>query len=240
MDGDFHMDGVPGTTARIQLDFINPGGSRTGKLLPTGNPIDELDIPGAGVIPVTLIDCANPCVIIAAETLGYYGTILPDELQSQTSKLEVLAAIRREAGIKMGFFADEAEARRVRSVPKVCLVSPTKQHTLLSGQTIGADAADVIVRTISSEDPHRAIPITAALCVAAAAKLPGSIFSTVLPGGKPPADQAIRIAHPSGIIAVDADLAKDQDGTMVAKSGIVYRTARKLFDGKVYYRPRAL
>lgn len=233
------MDGVPGTTAKIQLDFINPGGSRTGKLLPTGNVMDELDIPGAGIIPVTLADCANPCVFIAADTLGLEGTILPNGLQAQPKKLEVLAAIRRAAGIRMGVFADEEAARKVRSVPKVCVVSPTKRHTLISGQTVEAGAADVIVRTISSEDPHGAIPITAALCVAAAANMKGSVFSTIFPGGKPPAGQAIRIAHPSGIIAVDADLATDEDGAMVAKSGIIYRTARKLFDGKVYYRPRA-
>jgi 2-methylaconitate cis-trans-isomerase PrpF len=94
----------------------------------------------------------------------------------------------------------------------------------------------VIIRTISSEDPHRAIPITAAICVAAAANMSGSVFSSVFPGGKPPAGQAIRIAHPSGTIAVDADLDIDEDGSMIARSGTIYRTARKLFDGKVYYR----
>ncbi|KAH8083220.1 PrpF protein [Filobasidium floriforme] len=236
VDGDFEMDGVPGTSAQIQLDFINPGGSRTGKLLPTGNVVDELQIPGAGSIPVTLVDCANPGVFIAAETLGLDGSILPDELQSKPKTLEILTAIRRAAGIRMGVFADENEARKIRSVPKVCIISPTRRHTLLSGQTIEAQAADVIVRTISSEDPHRAIPITAAICVAAAANMSGSVFSSVFPGGKPPAGQAIRIAHPSGTIAVDADLNIDEDGSMIARSGTIYRTARKLFDGKVYYR----
>jgi 2-methylaconitate cis-trans-isomerase PrpF len=236
VDGDFEMDGVPGTSAQIQLDFINPGGSRTGKLLPTGNVVDELQIPGAGSIPVTLVDCANPGVFIAAETLGIDGSILPDELQSKSKTLEILAAIRRAAGIRMGVFADETEARKIRSVPKVCIISPTQRHTLLSGQTIDAQAADVIIRTISSEDPHRAIPITAAICVAAAANMSGSVFSSVFPGGKPPAGQAIRIAHPSGTIAVDADLDIDEDGSMIARSGTIYRTARKLFDGKVYYR----
>lgn len=236
VDGDFEMDGVPGTSAQIQLDFINPGGSRTGKLLPTGNVVDELQIPGAGSIPVTLVDCANPGVFIAAEALGIDGSILPDELQSKSKTLEILAAIRRAAGIRMGVFADENEARKIRSVPKVCIISPIQRHTLLFGQTIEAQAADVIVRTISSEDPHRAIPITAAICVAAAANMSGSVFSSVFPGEKPPAGQAIRIAHPSGTIAVDADLDIDEDGSMIARSGTIYRTARKLFDGKVYYR----
>lgn len=232
---------MPGTSARIQLDFVSPGGAATGKLLPTGRLVDTIDdVPGLGSIEVSLIDCANPCIFISAEALGVEGTLLPDAICAHPTLLQQLEAIRCKGGVAMGMFASEEEASRTKSVPKVCFVSAPTPHTLLSGERVeDPNEADVLVRTISTGDPHRAIPITVSLCVAAAAEMKGSIVQQALRKDGSRADEkGLVIAHPSGKMVVGAQVENSagKPEEIAVKAGTVFGTARKLFEGEVFYR----
>lgn len=231
LEGDFAIDGVSGTHARITLDFISPEGSRTGKLMPTGNVVDDLSYPG-GSIKATLMDCGNPCVFILASDLGIEPTLLPADFTPET--LKRLDDIRNAAAVKMGLVPSLEAAQARNSVPKVCIMSPKSPHTVLSGSTVRAEQIDLVTRCISSGDPHRALPITASLCTAAAAHVEGSIVHRVLSGDR--VSDGIVIGHASGTIAVDADVVMGDDGLLHVPKARVFRTARKLFEGNVFYR----
>lgn len=250
--GSFAIDGVPGTAARIQLSFINPGGSKTGKLLPTGNPTDVMSrVPGlqSGKVEASLVDCGNPCVYVRAQDLvlsdgkAVDGTISPDDISAHPSLLSTLEEVRVQGSLMMGLTTSRAAAAAQRSIPKVCLVSPASPtpHKLLSGGMLADPSSyDVLTRTISTGDPHRAIPITVSLCVAAASKIRGSVVETCLKrDGRPADEQGIVIAHPSGKITVGADVTESKDGQVEVQAATIYRTARKLFEGKVFYREEA-
>ncbi|BEI86187.1 hypothetical protein CcaverHIS002_0604740 [Cutaneotrichosporon cavernicola] len=230
LDGDYAIDGVSGTHARITLDFLAPEGSRTGRLLPTSNVVDTLSIPEE--VTVSLMDCGNPCVFVRASDMGIKPTILPSEFTA--SMLARLDALRNAAAVKMGLVQNLEEAAAKKAVPKVCIVSPKQTHTVLSGATVSEEMVDVVVRCISSGDPHRALPITASLCTAAAAHVPGTVVHDVLNGDR--VADGIAIGHASGTIAVDADVVTGEDGELHVPTARVFRTARKLFEGNVFYR----
>jgi 2-methylaconitate isomerase len=232
-DGTLHIPGVAGTGAPIKLDFLDPGGATTGVLLPTGNVIDRLDVPGIGPIDVSMVDAANACAFVRAADLGLTGTELPDALEAAPEVLAKLAAIRIQASIAMGIARDAKEAAAITSVPFIGFVSPAADARTLNKEVLGSGAMDFAARMISNGQPHRALPLTASLCTAVAARLEGSIVAEVL-GQMPPADQALRIGMPSGVLTVAADVSKNEQGTWLARSGSFYRTARRLFDGRVY------
>jgi 2-methylaconitate cis-trans-isomerase PrpF len=230
LEGEYAIDGVSGSHARITLDFLNPEGSRTGKLFPTGSVTDTLSLPGESVT-ATLMDCGNPCVFVLASELGINPTILPSEFTP--AMLARLDALRNAAAVQMGLVNTLEEAAAKKAVPKVCIMSAPATHTVLSGATVGAGDVDVVVRCMSSGDPHRALPITASLCTAAAAHVPGTVVHSVL-GGR--VGDGIVIGHASGTIGVDADVVKGDDGELHVPTARVFRTARKLFEGNVFYR----
>lgn len=232
-DGTLHIPGVAGTGAPIKLDFLDPGGATTGVLLPTGNVIDRLDVPGIGPIDVSMVDAANACAFVRAADLGLTGTELPDALEAAPEILAKLAAIRIQASIAMGIARDAKEAAAITSVPFIGFVSPAAEARTLNKEVLGSGAMDFAARMISNGQPHRALPLTASLCTAVAARLEGSIVAEVL-GQMPPADQALRIGMPSGVLTVAADVSKNEQGKWLARSGSFYRTARRLFDGRVY------
>lgn len=232
LGGDYAIDGVSGSHARITLDFVNPEGSRTGVLLPTGSVIDDLELPNnSGIVRATLMDCGNPCVFVLAQDLGIDPTILPPDLEKDKGMLRRLDYIRNAAAVKMGLVTTLDAAQAAKSVPKVCIVSRAAEHTVLSGATIAAHEVDLVVRCTSSGDPHRALPITAALCIAAAAQVQGSLVHSVTR----PRDDGITIGHASGTITVDADMTDEGDGKLHVPRARVFRTARKLFEGQVFY-----
>lgn len=212
--GDFKIDGVSGTASQVKLDFVNPAGSRTGKLLPTGNKTDVFD--GKRV---TCIDVGNPCCFVQASDLGVDGGLTPSQIETHPMLLKQLDAIRRQAGVAMGLAKSITEVPG--SVPKICMVAPADSE------------ADLRVRAISVGQPHRAVPITVALSVAAASKLEGTTVNecflatslNTLPSG-------IEIAHASGKLMVDAKFG--EDGGLVFAS--VLRTARRLMEGTIYWR----
>ena len=230
-DGDLAIPGVAGTGAPVRLDFLAPGGATTGRLLPTGNPTDRLDVPGVGPIEVSMIDAANACVFVRARDLGLTGRELPEDLERDPALLDRLQSIRRQASVAMGIARDDAEARTVAAVPIIGFVAPPMDAPTLSGEPIAAAQVDLTARFLSNGQPHRALPLTASLCTAVAANIAGTLVAEALAPG---AGAQVRIGMPSGILTVGAEVGQDSAGQWVAHSGAFYRTARRLFDGRIY------
>lgn len=233
VDGDLALDGVAGSGAPIRLEFRDPGGARTGRLLPTGDPVDTIEMPGIGPVPASMVDAANPCVFVPASALGLTGTELPDALDRNPTVLAHLEAIRCRASVAMGLARTEEEAAAILGAPKVAVVTGPTEAPTLSGRTLGPGDADVLVRMISIGQPHRAVPLTGALCLAAACRVPGSVPHSMLPPSA--RTGTLRIGHPSGVVLVDAETVTTPDGVEV-RHATVYRTARRLFSGEVFYR----
>jgi 2-methylaconitate cis-trans-isomerase PrpF len=233
VDGDLAIDGVAGTGAPVRLEFIDPGGTKTGRLLPTGRVRDILDIPGLGQVEASLVDAANPCVFVDASALGKQGTELPEALEQDRAFLERMEAIRCAASVAMGIAPDIAAAAAIPSVPKVAMiVAPCRMETL-SGRVLDAGEMSLGIRMISIGQPHRAVPITGATCLAIAVRVVGSLPHALARAG----DGPITVAHPSGATVVDAAVDNADDPARArAVHGAVYRTARRLFEGQVFYQ----
>jgi len=235
VEGALAIDGVAGTGAPVRLDFLEPGGAKTGKLLPTGNATDTLDVPGLGPIEASLVDAANPCVFVRGSDLGATAAELPDAIEADAPLMARLEAIRRAASVAMGIASDIAAAGAIRSIPKVAMVAAPARAPTLSGRVLAPDETDLLVRMISVGQPHRAVPLTGALCLAVACRIPGSIPAALARA----AGADLRLGHPSGTILVAAEATGAGAGLHVP-SATVYRTARRLFQGEVLYRaPRA-
>jgi 2-methylaconitate isomerase len=229
-DGDLAIPGVAGTGAPIRLDFLDPGGATTGKLLPTGNVVDRLDIPGIGNIDASLVDAANATVFVSAASLGLTGTELPDALEQHRAVLDRIVAIRAAGSVAMGVTNDLAAARLKTMVPFFGIVAPPQAFRTLSGEDVAADAIDLTVRFISNGQPHRALPLTGSLCTAVAARLRESIVHRAVRAGS---TGALRLGMPSGVLTVDASV-EQKGNAWHAPRGSFYRTARRLFEGYVY------
>jgi 2-methylaconitate isomerase len=234
VDGDLAIPGVSGTGSPVRLEFRDPGGASTGRLLPTGNVTDTLDVPGVGRLTVSMVDAANACVFVRASDLKLSGTEMPEALDHARDVLEKLGAIRLEASVAMGIAPDREAAARARTVPFVGFVSGPQDATLLSGETVGAGAMDLTGRMLSNGQPHRALPLTASLCMAVAARIEGSVVHEATRVTGDP-DAPIRIAMPSGILTVAATVRR-RDGEWHAEQGAFYRTQRRLFEGYVLLR----
>ena len=230
-EGTLAIPGVAGTGAPVRLDFLTPGGATTGKLLPTGNVVDDLAVPELGTIPVSMIDAANACVFVRAADLGLTGRELPEALDQNHAVLATLQRIRRAASVAMGIARDEDEARTINGVPIIGFVAAPMDAPTLSREAIAADQVDLTVRFLSNGQPHRALPLTASLCTSIAARIEGTVVHAAMRRGD---GASVRLGMPSGILRVDADVRRDADGAWVAHSGAFYRTARRLFDGRVY------
>ena len=234
VDGDLAIPGVAGTGAPVKLEFREPGGATTGKLLPTGNVADTLDVPGVGKIRVSMVDAANACVFVRAADLGIKGTELPDEIDANTDLLKKLSAIRIAASVAMGVTKTPAEAAQRAAVPFVGFVSGPQDAKTLTGETLPASGMDLGARMMSNGQPHRALPLTCTLCLAVAARLEGSVVhETTRQTGSPEAE--IRIAMPSGVLTVAASVRK-LEGQWHAEQGAFYRTQRRMFEGHVVVR----
>jgi len=226
--GGLAIPGVSGTGAPIRLDFLEPGGAITGKLLPTGDVVEELDVPGLGRIDVSMIDAASACVFVRAESLGLLGTERPEQIERDTRLMEVLLTIRAHASVVMGIAPDVAVARAKISTPSIGIVASPGAWLSREGGEAQAEAADLSVRMISGNQPHRTLPPAAAVCVAVAAALPDSLVHMV---ARQP-DGPLRLGMPLGVLRVAAEVRKDADG-WYAQCGSFYRTARRLFEGRV-------
>ena len=177
VDGDLAIPGVSGTGAPVKLEFRDPGGATTGKLLPTGNVVDTLDVPGVGKIRASMVDAANATVWIDAKDIGLTGIELPEPLEANAAVMQKLSAIRIAASVAMGITPNAEEAARKKSVPFIGFVSAAQDAKMLSGEAIAAADIDLTGRVISNGQPHRALPLTVSLCMAVAARIEGSVVN---------------------------------------------------------------
>jgi len=238
VDGDFRLPGVAGSGAPVRLDFLEPGGAGTGLLLPTGNARDVLEVDGVRGIEVSMVDAANPCVFVSADALGASGVEMPDELEANSELLRRLEAIRIAASLRMGIAKTAEAAARIPSIPKVAMVAPARAARTLAGERRAAEDADVTVRMISIGQPHRAVPLTGAMCLAVASRIEGTVVSGIARRSASPGDP-VRIAQPSGLTVVGAVVRRERD-EWFAESATVCRTARRLMEGWVFVRASAL
>jgi 2-methylaconitate cis-trans-isomerase PrpF len=232
VDGDFALPGVAGTGAPVRLEFLDPGGSGSAALLPTANVVEELEVPGIGPITVSMVDAALPAVFVDAHVLGAEGTELPTEIDADRRLMEKLEAIRLAASVAMGIAPTPEAAAKILHVPKVALVARPKQAKTLAGETLSADDMDVTVRMISIGNTHRAVPVTGSLCLAVAAQIEGSVVNALARANAAGGD--IRIANPSGVITVAAEVRKEgpkDEEHWVAEHAVLYRTQRRLMEG---------
>lgn len=230
--GDCEIAGVSGSGAPIRLDFLDPGGSATGSLLPTGEAIDILALPDGTSVATSIVDASNLCVFVRAADMGVPGTSLPSELRSKIDLMRRLETIRAEAAVRAGVAATAREAtRNVQSIPKIALVSPPADSLTLTGDALSAADCDIQVRMLSMGLPHLAIPLTGAMCVGVAAQVPGTLVHEcarrVAPGAP------FRVGQASGALPVAAVVGKRAEGWF-AESVTVTRTARVLMTGEVW------
>jgi 2-methylaconitate cis-trans-isomerase PrpF len=214
--GDFELAGVPGKGARIALDFVDPGGAVTGRLVPTGARRDVID-----GVEVSCIDATNPVVFVRARDLGLTGTETPAEVDANRAVSERLERIRVLAAERMGVPPSGA-------VPKVALVAPPAAFAALDGHRYDADQVDLVARVISMRNCHRAFALTAAMCLAVTARIDGTVVHEAAGGAK----GDVRLGHPSGVLPIDAAVTV-RDGAPWAERVTVYRTARRLMEGFV-------
>lgn len=217
VQGDFELAGVPGRGARIALDFLDPGGAGTGRLLPTGRARETID-----GVEASCVDATNPMVFVRAADLGLTGIETPQAVDADAALVGRLERLRVEAAARMGIPGSAA-------VPKVAFVAPSRDFTALDGAAYPASAVDVVARVISMGNCHRAFALTAAMCLAVAARVPGSV---VHEASRAPAGADVRLGHPSGVLPVAATVV-ERNGELVADRVTVYRTARRLMEGFV-------
>lgn len=234
-DGDCHIAGIDGTAAELKVNFLDPAGAKTGKLLLTGKPLDVLDIDGRK-IEATILDVSNPLVLVRAEDIGLTGTELPAAVDSNKEASALLEKIRGAAAVKMGFAKDLQDATaNSPAVPKVGFFTVPVSYTDIAGGQVEASQMDLCARVISVFKCHKACPLTAASAIAVAALLDGSIVEKTL-GKFPTETTAIRLGHPSGVMTVYPDLVRKADGSLDVKGVAVQRTARRIMDGTIYIR----
>ena len=233
VDGDYAMIGVAGTGAPQRLDFIAPGGAITGKLLPTGNIVDTVEVPGLGAVEASLVDAGNAFAFVEAGVFGLTGTESPAEIDGRPGLLEAIETARNHMGVLMGLSQSPEESRAtLPNQPKIAMVSRPRDAATLSGDTALAADGDLTARIVSSGNCHRALPLTGALCTSVAARIEGTVAHRLTrPPETPDAD--IRLMQPSGVMVLKPVVVHGADGWKAEHVG-VYRTHRRLFDGTVY------
>jgi 2-methylaconitate cis-trans-isomerase PrpF len=231
-EGDFAIDGIPGTASKIVLDYIDPGGAVTGKLLPTGNVRDTLDVPGLGQIEVSIVDAANPLVFTRFQDFRLTGEEQPDEIDSNPELLRRIEAVRAAAGVAIGLGATPDEmTQKVPSVPKLAFVAPPKSYRRTDGGVQSGDEIDLLAKTMSMGKLHRSYALTGAICTTIAAAIPDSLVNEVLsPEGRE--TSRVRLGHPSGIIDMTGRVYRE-GGEWRADKVSSTRTARRLMEGYV-------
>lgn len=234
--GDLSIPGVSGTGAPIELRFLEPGGATTGKLLPTGKASEQLVIPGEGTFNVSCVDAANAAVLVQADEIGLKGTELPDELERNPAVLRRLELIRQHASVAMGIAHSIDEASQIKMVPFVCILSAPQDNPTLQKHIIPTAELDLVARVISNGQPHRALPLTISLCIAVAAQIQGTVAHHLLTASHTSAssNNKLRLANPSGVLEVEAEVSAHADHGWHAHYGSFYRTARLLFNGQVW------
>lgn len=229
--GDFTIDGVSGSGARIALDFLDPGGTVTSGLLPTGKVFETIAIDGRS-FDVSIVDATNPVVFVDAGQLGLDISALPDTIEADRDLMAILDRLRRLAAVRMGLALSPENAGLAN--PKIAVIGKRGSFAALDGRRIGPEFHDIAVRMLSMERVHRAVTLTGAMCLAAACGIHGSLAHRL--AGTPDKVDTVRIGHPSGVVAAGARVTSTATGWHVT-SATVYRTARRLMQGQVAVAP---
>jgi hypothetical protein len=226
--GDFELDGVTFPAAEVRIEFLEPV-DPSEVMFPTGNLVDELDVPGVGQFRATMINAGIPTVFLEAAQIGYSGIELQDVINGDPSALARFETIRAHGAIRMGLIADPAEAASRQHTPKVAFVAPPASYTASSGRTVDAAAIDLNVRALSMGKLHHAMMGTAAVAIGAAASIPGTLVNLAAGGGK---RESVVFGHPSGTLKVGAS-ASLVDGAWRVDKVVMSRSARVLMEGWV-------
>ncbi|MDI6813707.1 MAG: PrpF domain-containing protein [Desulfitobacteriaceae bacterium] len=231
--GAYRIDGVPGTGAKITLNFLDSGGAVTGELLPTGNLKDSMTLADGRKLSVSLVDSANPAVFFKAADLGFTGLELPEMVNSDPALLALMEEIRSIAAEMMGLAKREEATAKSPAVPKIAFVSPVQDYRTRDGRLIKAEDIDLVARTMSMQKMHKAYAVTGGICTATAAKLQGTVVYEVLSKGSRQSS-LVRLGHPSGTLDFDISLSRTEKGTFSLEKAGVARTARRIMEGYVY------
>jgi len=226
-NGDFELDGVTFPAAEVKIEFVKPVGDES--LFPTGNLIDELEVPGVGTFQATMITAGIPTIFLNADAIGYKGTELQDDINSDSKALEMFETIRAYGAIKMGLINTIEEAKTRQHTPKVAFLAPPESYTSSSGKLINSDDIDINVRALSMGLLHHAMMGTAAVAIATASAIPGTLVNLAAGGG---VRNSLRFGHPSGTLKVGAEV-EQINGEWKAQKVIMSRSARVLMEGKV-------
>jgi len=229
--GAFELDGVSFPAAEIVLEFLDPSedGEEGGALFPTGNRVDELEVPGIGTLKATLISAGIPTVFVNAEEIGYEGTELREQINGDPEALARFEAIRVAGALRMGLIKTPAEAATRQHTPKVAFVAPAKEYSTASGKRVKASEVDLLVRALSMGKLHHAMMGTCAVAIGTAAAIPGTLVNLAAGGGE---REAVRFGHPSGTLRVGAE-ARQVDGEWTVTKAVMSRSARILMEGWV-------
>jgi probable AcnD-accessory protein PrpF len=229
--GDFELDGVTFPSAEIVLEFIDPSedGEGGGSMFPTGNLVDDLDVPGVGTLKATMITAGIPTVFVNADEIGYTGTELREHINTDAKALEKFERIRVAGALRMGLIKTPEEAQKRQHTPKIAFVAKPGNYVAASGKQISAGDIDLLVRALSMGKLHHAMMGTAAVAIGTAAAIPGTLVNLAAGGGL---RSAVRFGHPSGTLRVGAE-ASQVDGEWVVTKAIMSRSARVLMEGWV-------
>ncbi|MFW1735879.1 2-methylaconitate cis-trans isomerase PrpF [Acinetobacter sp. ULE_I001] len=229
--GDFELDGVTFPAAEVQIEFLDPAddGEDGGAMFPTGNVVDNLDVPEIGTFKATLINAGIPTIFLNAEEIGYNGTELQEDINSDVAALARFEKIRAYGAVKMGLIKDISEAINRQHTPKVAFVSKAKSYTSSSGKQVSETDTDLLVRALSMGKLHHAMMGTAAVAIGTAAAIPNTLVNLAAGGGE---REAVRFGHPSGTLRVGAQ-ALNEKGQWVVKKAMMSRSARVLMEGWV-------
>lgn len=226
--GDFELDGVTFPAAEVKVEFLEPVDASEA-MFPTGNIVDDLEVPGIGTLKATMINAGIPTVFVNAEDIGYTGTELQEAINGEPAALERFETIRAHGAVKMGLIQDISEAAARQHTPKVAFVAPPASYAASSGKAISADDIDLNVRALSMGKLHHAMMGTAAVAIATAAAIPGTLVNQAAGGGE---RNSVTFGHPSGTLRVGAE-AEEVDGEWRVNKAIMSRSARVLMEGTV-------
>ncbi|ELI5443765.1 2-methylaconitate cis-trans isomerase PrpF [Vibrio parahaemolyticus] len=226
--GDFELDGVTFPAAEIQVDFVDPADGE-GSMFPTGNLVDDLVVPNVGTFNATFINAGIPTIFIDAESIGYQGTELQDDINNDDAALAMFESIRAHGALKMGLISELEEAQTRQHTPKIAFVSKPKNYLASSGKAVNESDIDVLVRALSMGKLHHAMMGTAAVAIASAACVPGTLVNLAAGGGE---KESVTFGHPSGTLKVGAQAKQTEQGWVVQKA-IMSRSARILMEGFV-------
>ena len=233
--GNFELDGVTFPAAEVKVEFMDPADGE-GDMFPTGNLVDELAVPEFGTLNATMINAGIPTIFVNAADIGYTGTELQDAINNDTEALARFESLRAHGAIKMGLINDLSEAAGRQHTPKIAFVAPPAPYTSSSGKAIGIDDIDVLVRALSMGKLHHAMMGTAAVAIATAAAIPGTLVNDAAGGID---RESVVFGHPSGTLAVGAQ-AQQVNGKWQATKAVMSRSARILMEGRVHIPPPQL